>query len=390
MYETTPTSWTDISLAHLFHAYRKAKADCFYERTICIVERMAEYESSLSSNLQSLLGDLKSGHIDRVLSSNLGTPRIVAKKLSTTVKKEDQPLPHDFFSSPDRAFARLKETHSLSAEFRLVGDFPVAMHVLSALWINMVGHKYDSVLSSSAYGSRVRRYGGSTVSSMTGGGEYHIHAIGSFEPYFAPYKAWRSNGLSAIRAELHAGNKVIATTLDFASYFHRIDSQFMINRDFLRQCAIELSEWELDFTASFVKALQSWSEMAQSMLAASDHAESFGGIPIGLSLSRIISNVLLWSFDNDVLRGLSPIYYGRYVDDVFIVLRDPGNVSASSFLSYLSQRTSHFPPQQSEDGRIRLQLPQFVGDRTTVDLQPSKQKLFFLEGQTGLDLLGKL
>lgn len=81
------------------------------------------------------------------------------------------------------------------------------MHVLSALWINLVGHKFDAVLLKSAYGSRLRRYRPEPGSSEGTVGNYHTEAVGSFQPYFSPYKRWREDGLKAIRSDLKADRK---------------------------------------------------------------------------------------------------------------------------------------------------------------------------------------
>ncbi len=118
-----------------------------------------------------------------------------------------------------------------------------------------------------------------------------------------------------------------------------------------------------------------------------------GGIPIGLSISRIISNVLLLELDRDVVEGLAPIYYGRYVDDIFLVLRDPGNVrNGRELMRYIARRTKSFPPPKGNvaDQAIRLILPGGYLHRTSLELQPTKQKVFFLSGPGGLDLLDNI
>lgn len=139
-------TWQHVTLADLFFAFRKAKADCFFERSICIASQFAEYEQDLASRLTALLASLQAGQVAEVLIQNLGITRVVAKKLVTAPMKGAAPDGHGFFSDPARAFDRLCASHELTPEFRLIGDFPVDMHVLSALWINLVGHRFDAVL----------------------------------------------------------------------------------------------------------------------------------------------------------------------------------------------------------------------------------------------------
>lgn len=340
---------------------------------------------------------LQAGEAEALLAENLGKPRVAAKKLGLDSKKGKAGTDgHGFFSDPSRAFSHLCETHTLTPEFRFVGDFPVDMHVLSALWINLVGHKFDAKLSKSAYGSRLRRYRPETTAPEGSVGNYHTEAIGSFQPYFEPYKRWRELGLKAIRAELKAERPVIAISMDLTSYYHRIDPSFIANKRFLEEAKIELSDWEYDFTVAFTDALNLWSDSVAALLVdmGCDKVKvKVGGLPIGLSISRVVANALLIGLDKDIQEGLAPVYYGRYVDDVFLVLRDPGNlIDAKQLLKYIADRTKCFPRKGTGKNQndIYLTLPGGFQGQTTLMLQQTKQKAFFLQGHGGLDLLDNI
>lgn len=391
-------TWQDLKMQDLFFAFRKAKADCFFERSICISSAFAEYEQDLARNLTTLLSALRAGQVAELLTQNIGQTRVVAKKLGTRpkpVKKGSAPDGHSFFSDPKRAFEHLCASHELTPEFRIVGDFPVEMHVLSALWINLVGHKFDEALPKSAYGSRLRRYRPEPGAPKDSVGSYHLEAIGSFQPYIGPYKEWRSRGLKAIRTELAADNAVVAVSMDLTSYYHRIDPRFIADPEFHTHAGISLSEWDLEFTSAFTTMLVQWSSrVAAEMHVFGCNAQdvTVGGLPIGLSMSRVVANVLLVGLDRDIEHGLTPVYYGRYVDDLFLVLRDPGDlVTAEDLLAHIAARTCCFPnPDQIKNGDIYLNLPGGFQAEPGLLLQQSKQKAFFLEGQGGIDLLSNI
>jgi len=391
-------TWQDMTLADLFFAFRKAKADCFFERSICIASEFVEYEKDLAHRLTGLLTRLQAGEVTEVLAQSLGQTRVVAKKLGATPKplnKDAVPESHGFFSDQARAFERMCASYDLAPEFRLIGDFPVEMHVLSALWINLVGHKFDAVLTKSAYGSRLRRYRPEPGAPKGSLGDYHLEAIGSFQPYFGPYKEWRSRGLNAIRSELNADHAVVAISMDLTSYYHRVDPSFIADSRFHTHAGIALSEWELQFTKAFATALVEWSNrVATEMhtLGCSKKEVTVGGLPIGLSISRVVANALLVGLDRDIEQGLTPVYYGRYVDDLFLVLRDPGDlVTAEAMLAYIAARTNCFPrAEKVEKGNIFLSLPGGFQAKTKLLLQQSKQKAFFLQGQGGIDLLSNI
>lgn len=390
---TSINSWAQLQLKHLLYAYRKAKADCFFERTLVLAESFVDYELRLPGNLKWLLRELRRGNLGGVFENSLGSCCLVAKKLAVEPNGSSGDVNkvkgHQFFSDPRRAFEALSDSHRLTPEFRIIGDFPVVMHLLSALWINLVGHKFDAALSSSAYGARLRRYRSNRAKSKSLG-NYQLEAIGSFQPYFEPYRRWRRNGLKTIRDEIEEDRSVIAISLDLTSYYHRIDPAFLIDPKFLSVVGVKLTDWELAFTTSLVRALQRWADKsAQTMqsLGGSLLVENLG-IPIGLSASRIIANVLLIGLDRDIEQGLSPIYYGRYVDDIFLVIRDPGGISNSEeILSHISSRARSFSGSPDSSSEYQIKLDGGYQGRSLLVFQKAKQKTFFLEGRAGLDLL---
>jgi hypothetical protein len=350
-----------------------------------------EYEADLTNNLKGLLKRLSTGGLEEVVNSNLGQPRLVSKKLTSIPKKSSQVqtrAQHAYFSDPTRAFEHLLETHKLEPEFRLIGDFGVELHVVSALWINTVGHKYDAALGDHAYGSRLRRLKPSAGDT----GDFHLEAIGSFERYIGPYRRWRENGMRSIRSELTEGRPVIALSMDLTSYYHQIDVKFAVDPRFLAVAGILLTDWELEFTKGVVAGLTRWSERAAEMMAqmGAKPQPTLGGLPIGISMVPIFANVLLLELDDDLVRGLSPVYYGRYVDDLFLVLRDPGDItSGQQLLEFVSARTKSFPRKVNGE-KVTLKLGGAYQGKTNLVLQQSKQKVFFLSGQGGLDLLANI
>jgi len=383
-------SWSDVDLEDLLGAFRKAKADCFFERSIYCAEQFSGYEQALFSNLRSLLSELHDGRVSEVFQRSLGTPRIFAKCLGATPKEGN--APQCFFSDATRAFDRLQDTHDLTPEFRLVGDFEVDMHVLSGLWINLIGHKYDARLRGHAFGSRVRRYGRTGLRDRPAG-DYQYDAVGSFEPYFQPYRAWRDRGIAAIRSALDADEAVVALTLDFSSYYHNIDPSFMTDPAFLRTIGLELNEWEIEFTQDLAGALQAWGVKASRFINFGTRRASgqHGGLPIGLAAVRIITNVLLSAFDERILDALAPVYYGRYVDDVFLVIRDSGRIRSTTALwEFIRQRAGDIFLEEETPGVHEVQLPGGYQGRSRLILKQEKQKVFFLRGQSGRDLLNNI
>jgi len=388
-------SWTDISLVHMFYAFRKAKADCYFDRNICIARKFAEYERNLHANLTELAKRLRDGEIDVLLQENIGKSVVAAKKLSRSRKQDHATVGHAYFSDPRRAFKNISESYKLTPEFRLIGDFPVAMHVLSALWVNHAGHEFDKCLDHSAYASRVRRVRQDANAEIKGAGPYHIEAIGSFQPYFTPFRRWRSDGLTAMREELNKDEAIVAVSLDIKSYYHNIDPTFLALPTFQEAVGVSLMPWQREFTAALAVALSAWSNNAGQQLASlanagRDNEVAKGGLPIGLSAVRIISNVLLKAWDRAIQQNLAPVFYGRYVDDMFLVLKDPGNLNNSAdLMEFIEKRMDGlFQQEPNALGKAYgIKFDVAYQGNSKLLFQEGKHKVFFLRGRAGVDLL---
>ena len=397
-YEAIFEGWDSLTISDLLVAYRKAKADCYFENSFPTAIKFAEYEQNLLDNLNSLLDGLKNKKGFSKNNELLGDCRLVPKKLGIDPKNE-KGNGHVHFSEPERAFDSLCEKHDLKPEFRIIGDFPVDAHILSALWINMVGHKFDACLDETSYGSRLRRVRSEETLDKAAQKPFHISAIGSFQPYFQPYQRWRNDGLKSIRNELENERKVIAVSLDLRSYYHLIDPNFFGSKVFQNEIGLaeenSLTDEELDFTTQLSVFLSKWAKKASafSVLLHSGKSDPVsGGLVIGLTASRIISNALLIKWDQLVKEKITPVHYGRYVDDVFLVMHDPGTiVDSQSFMEYIQERLgSEIISNENDSDTWEIQLGKNYQKKTKIELQAGKQKLFILEGQAGVDLLDSI
>ncbi|WP_345855948.1 RNA-directed DNA polymerase [Shewanella algae] len=395
--------WDNLTQIDLIVAYRKAKADCFIEDGFPSAIDFAEFEEDLLTNLDKLLEEWQEHSGPKNINSYLGHFRVVPKKLSSK-PKENSKNGHTHFSDKKRAFEHFCKSNTITPEFRIVGNFPVKTHILSALWINMIGHKFDSCLNNDdVYGARLKRLKSSNKYIER---PFNLTSIGSFKPYYKPYQQWRSNGLSAIRSELENKRSVVAVSLDLKSYYHTIDPSFLTSEKFQETIGLvknkKLSEAEKNFTKTIVKLLKKWGENATkfSKNLSNTDADIPGGLVMGLTVSRIISNVLLWKWDQLIREELTPVHYGRYVDDMFLVLHDGGKINdTKSFMEFISERlkfkynnTEKFVLKTGEKNTDiwSIDFPKYYLKDTKIKFQSTKQKLFILEGEAGFDLIDSI
>ncbi|ODA29728.1 RNA-directed DNA polymerase [Planctopirus hydrillae] len=379
-----------VSLDTLYQAYRKAKVDVFYERSQPLSQEFCEYERNLHANLTVLQATLTQPGADWFKSIDfIGEYGFIPKGLQIPEPDGDQDsAAHFSVSNPDDAWDVMLESLDgklPTAEFRPVALFTVNMYVVCALWVNLVGHMFDACLDRSARGSRLRRL--RKTSEQLGAGEYHRTAPGSFKPYIHGYKAWRGKGLRAIRNELAEDRRVVAITMDLKAFYHSIDPHFILRPEFLQAIRFnringrDLTFEEFAFTKQIVEAFVVWGRSLPHL-----NPQGPPGLPVGASAPRIVANVLLAEFDRRAQSSLDPVYYSRYVDDIFLVLRDNGRMrTAERVLQHLQDRLKHILQWNEDKSSLVLNFPYSEG--CNLLFQKKKQRIFLLAGEIGADLL---
>ncbi|MCX8156050.1 MAG: RNA-directed DNA polymerase [Verrucomicrobiae bacterium] len=384
-------SWEDpnfITLSDLYLAYRKAKVDVYYEKVNIAGVPFCKYEVNLDRNLRSLLKQLSSDRPAWMTNTNfIGSHSYIPKSIEPDPRlMADTSCPHFFSSDADKRWDWWCQQNKdkPEASFRLVGQHPVDFHIVSTLWIMKVGQYYDACLGVEAKGSRLRRY--TEVENDLPPDripELNPYATGCFRPYAVDYKNWRSSGLAAIRKSLENKESVVAITMDIRQFYHRVCPEFLLDPDFLDEAKLKLSADQKTFTRQMITALATWAQSSGQP----ETSQRPIGLPVGLTASKVIANVALLAFDRAVKRELSPIYYGRYVDDVFLVIRDTGEFSSSSALGQFIVDRLRGLLRKADTGNSYRFVPVYDKERSLMEFAEAKQKMFLLSGQAGLDLL---
>jgi hypothetical protein len=372
----------EIPLVEFYVAYRKAKYEAYRDSNCAHGAKFAAYEARLDENLRLLQQRLLRPDWARD-SAFIGGVTYIPKSLDPRT-----PTASDIHFSFSDPLANWSRDHQRGvrhdASFRPVIDATVDYMVVSALWILQVGHKYDAKLHPRhSVGNRLRRR---RPSSHAPGavGPLNRDSFSLFEFYPAAYRRWRARGLRTMRDALERRKQaIVAMTMDLKQFYHRVDPSFLISPGYLGLCGVALTADEFQFTRRFVHSLETWNA-------------SFGetrGLPVGLTASGLIANVLLLEFDRRVLADLRPLYYGRYVDDIFLVLRQKGEfLDGRDVLRWLAERLdglATFTSTRADGSLIRLRLPAY-GRRSLLEFVGKKQKIFLLQGSSGLDLLAPI
>lgn len=375
-----------ITLQDLGLAYRKAKVDLFYSSSVPLLA-LAAYEEDLHNNLTQLLDRINGEDESWVTTPGFIGTWTLAPKTIKMAAWENYCKDHGnglIFASPADEWKHicdlLSETEGQKkpeAEFRVMAKCSIDFHVLSTLWIIRVGTKFDEKLADSAYGNRLRR---------TKEGEFSELSLGSFSPYLKPFRNWRDRGIETMRTALDAGKQIIALTADITSFYHELNIGFMGADDFIESVMqVELDDEEQKLHRLFIQAVEAWAESTPLKK----------GLPVGLPASAVVANVALIKLDRIIEREVVPLYYGRYVDDILLIMENGGRFhSTASLWKWLFDRSDQTLSWVPEEETKQIC---FTPSYLTVNQRPSrihfankKNKVFMLAGEPGKRLVDSI
>ena len=371
------------SLQDLGLAYRKAKADLYYSSHTSL-EAIADYEENLYANLTALLAKISGDDESWVTKPEfVGAWTLAAKQVDMICWKQYREKSGNglIFSSPAEEWAHAcdllakdEPPKKPEAQFRVMAQCSLDFHVLSTLWMLEVGHLFDAKLTNCAYGNRLRR-------TQNGKG-INKFSLGSFQPYLKPFRDWRDQGIEAMRIALTADKKVVALTADVSSFYHELNPSFMLKPAFVTDVlGLELNDAQNKLHRLFIQALQSW--------AAATPLKK--GLPVGLPASAVVANVALAELDRLVEQQCAPLYYGRYVDDILLVMENgAGFRSTVELWEWLFARSNGKLGWVKGEERKQIGFqPDYLSD-SQIRFANAKNKVFILAGEPGKTLVGAI
>lgn len=368
----------ETTLQDLGIAWRKAKADLYYGYAPSL-QAIADYEGDLHGNLSKLLekinGD-KEGWVED--KEFLGSWTLVPKSLDPKFNKAEEGL---VFSSPHAQWQHgCGADTKATAEFRLMAQCSMDFHVLSTLWILKVGHLFEVELPRCAYGNRLRRTkDGKSVNTLS---------LGTFQSYLRPFSQWRDDGIKAMRTALQNDKRVVAITGDVSKFYHNLDPSFMLDEAFIQSVFSRQSKEDQDKALEeldehkklhrlFIRALQAWAKATPLER----------GLPVGLPAAHVVANMAMLAFDRMIEEQVVPIHYGRYVDDIILVMNNTNDFkSKKAVWGWLIEQSDDLLAWDDKEGDTIRFTPEFLGT-SEIKFSNDKNKVFILSGQSGQALV---
>lgn len=383
-----------IKFEDLYVAYRKAKSEAFYDSFHSNAISFANFESDFNHKLSALflnVTDKDNARWDDI--EFIGGFRYAPKALSDKEWVNKDSIYYRSINPMEDWWQRYNDNDQkkITPDYRLIMTPTTNFQIISALWILKVGHKFDEKLDKAlSYGNRLRRQYHELDINDTMNGPINTESPGLFNPYFIAYKKWRSDGLDSVRGLLESNFPVTAITMDLEGFYHNVSPSFLLQKEFLHEIGVELTQDDILFTRLFISSLKKWHISTLNSNGSNVKRKNYS-LPVGLSASKVISNALLYELDKQMREDLKPAYYGRYVDDIFIVFKTPvGCDGGNSVLSYIEENIECIKITNENKKQYDLSIGFKYAKSCNLKFGANKQKIFNLSGKHGLDFIDQI
>ncbi|MDD5151825.1 MAG: RNA-directed DNA polymerase [Flavobacterium sp.] len=199
-------------------------------------------------------------------------------------------------------------------------DAPIEIHIVSILWIMKIGYILESDLDEKCYGNRLileKKKANSKEETVK-------NDNGLFKPYYKQYQKWRDEGITVAKQYLDKKQDVLFINIDIKDYYYSV--RFEFDKLNARLKNKQINDWN-KLNSVFREIHEVYTQRIKSTNYPNDLIKNIEDnetvLPIGLASSYILANWYLHEFDSRVYQNIRPIYYSRYVDDIFIITANP-------------------------------------------------------------------
>lgn len=295
-------------------AYQKLKRMLYYERLDLINRNnLVEFESSLENDLDQIEDELKK-YLDWVNRYGLNNrfPREVSdeiRKITLSIYPKKIELNDNSFD-PNFITDEIEDENFKLTKENVFVNMPISIQVLGVLWLTEIGYKLDDQMGEYVYGNRLIKEG------FDDDGRKFKGRL--FKQYHYQYSKWWKKGLSKAKSILRDDEQdVILINFDIKTFYHSICLEL---GDLRKAIGYEDLSTKNQFLHRVLEKVLKQYKLLITESSLKKNIEGFS-IPIGYIPSNVLANWYLKGFDKTIFESLRPAYYGRYVDDLFVVFQ---------------------------------------------------------------------
>lgn len=285
-------------------AYQKLKTHVYYDsssqylrKDVCLFERSP---TIFSKKMDLLSKNILSGSLDNSYWDAL------YDKINyvTGVKSfKDEAWPADAIVNN-----RFKNNNFDVDRYIYFSEIPIELHIVSTMFVMLFGKQIEESMSHAPYGNKLDFSAQSVDGEASKGRKL-------YKQYHYDYKRWRTNAVNKVKKLNLSGQDSLLISLDIKDFYYSARVDFERLYGYLPVVIKENS-----FADNICKIFENIHEKYSKRIGIYNNIDRQYSLPIGLLSSGLLANWYLNDLDNTINNSLSCEYYGRYVDDILIVL----------------------------------------------------------------------
>jgi len=257
------------------------------------------------------------------------------------------------------------ETKLSSVNFLI--NMPIELMLLDCLWTLLVGKiaEDNQVMVVNNYANKFNNLF-SVNKDLENNIDFYSNRL--FKPYFEQYSNWRNEAIRKIDKCYKNSQDTTLITLDIKAYFYSVNFKFdslakYLNNDTRLQNFSFLTKI---IEKIYIKYTEIIKEQREEIMANTDKKECI--FPFELVSSGFLSNLYLQKFDRQIIGCAELLHYGRYVDDIVLVMKNKfKNITIEQTIEKLLIQNKIITKQENEIYSI---------DNTNLKINKNKMKIF--------------
>ena len=296
----------------LFGVYKKLKSYYHYNKNFLLMrKKIASFE--FDSEKMNLTLDF--------LAKIMKNPFDYSDKINDWINSIDYyVLPKAFKENrniEDR-FVLSSLSHKSVSKVNFFIDMPIELHLLETVWTLIVAKiAFDNgIIQKDSYGNVIDNELLFTKSKNLKE-SIRFQKRNLFKIYFPQYCNWKNNAIDAIEKYKNSKNMVLLS-MDIKNFYYSIHWKF----DKLIKIIPDKRLEEFEHYSSIIELIfKRYTQIISVVRNLSQNEEQNEYIlPIGLFSSMLLSNLFMYKYDISMKNNKNVLYYGRYVDDILILL----------------------------------------------------------------------
>ena len=291
-------------------AYRKFKSYYYYNKNyILIKEKIANFEANYTQ-MQKTFDKLAS--ILHLQNDENNYVELLIKKVNIAV------LPKKFTNekkNDNLIISNESNKEQCVSEVNFFIDLPIELNILDTVLCVLIGQYVADfeVLSDSVYGNTLNERALYFLDRINWGNNF------LFDIYYNKYTQWRNGAFDSLEENYTQGKNSLLVTVDIKAYYYSIIlsaekiKKILIFNDIYDDYGFLLQIYN-KICLRYFELLKRYRKFEY------EYKKDEYCLPIGMMTSMLLANLYLKDFDTKINGFKALTYYGRYVDDMLMVI----------------------------------------------------------------------